>query len=156
MQRKEFLKETVRKDASRCRIAVVVARFNEDITDELLRGALETLRAWKVPEKHVSVIRVPGSFEIPFGCLLALKKKPDAILALGCIIKGETEHDRYIAQAVSHGITTLSLEKNVPIAFGVITPNNVKQAQARSSGKANHGAKSAVAALEMALLKKQS
>lgn len=153
MQRAEFTKAGT-QDASRVRVAVVVARFNEDITEELLRGALSTLARWRVKDKNVSVIRVPGSFEIPYGCTLALKKRPDAIIAIGCIIKGETEHDRYIAHAVAQGITHLSLSKGVPVALGVITPNTLKQARARAFGS-NHGAKAAAAALEMALLKKK-
>ena len=136
------------------RIGIVVSRFNADITERMLAGALETLRAWRVREGSIEVIHVPGSFEIPFACrtLVSGKKKPDAIIALGCIIKGETDHDRYIASAVSHGIMQVMLEHGVPISFGVITTNNLKQAEVRSRGKANKGIEAAVAALESALL----
>jgi 6,7-dimethyl-8-ribityllumazine synthase len=154
MQRGEYRKEREKGDGSTFRVAVVVSRFNEDITERMLEGALATLRAWRVPGRSIEIVRVPGSFEIPFACrlLLARKKKPNVIVALGCIIKGETEHDRYIASAVSQGITSLIVEYGVPISFGVITTNNLKQAVARSTGTANKGIESAQAGLEMALL----
>jgi 6,7-dimethyl-8-ribityllumazine synthase len=96
---------------------------------------------------------VYGSFDLPFGCMKVIKKyKPNAVIALGCIIKGETDHDRYIASAVSKGIIDLTLSSGVPISFGVLTTNTLEQAKARSRGETNHGEKAAVAALEMALL----
>ena len=116
-----------------------------------MRGE-KILREWRVSEKNTNVLRVAGSFEIPYGCLNLIQKKPDAIIALGCLIKGETKHDEYIASAVSHGIMRLSLDYKIPIGFGVITANNITQAKARSSGNANKGAEAAIAALEMALL----
>lgn len=153
MQRKEYAKRAKPRDASNLKIGIVVSRFNTDITERMLKGALEVLRAWKVKERNVEVVWVPGSFEIPFGCLKLIKrKKPDAIVTVGCIVKGETDHDRYLAYAVSYGIMHLSLEHNVPISFGVITTNNLAQARARSSGKTNKGSEAAIAALDMALL----
>jgi 6,7-dimethyl-8-ribityllumazine synthase len=153
MQRAHYEKEVRAQDASRLRIGVVVSEFNADITEAMLAGALKTLDEWKVKKANITVLRVPGSFEIPFGALtlLSRKKKPHAIVALGCIIKGETEHDRYIASAVSHGIMDLMLAKRVPISFGIITTNNLKQAQARSSGTTNKGREAALAALRSAL-----
>jgi len=141
-------------DASRLSVGVVVSKYNADITDGLLAGALETLRAWNVKEKNIRVVRVPGSFEIPFGCLTLLsgKKKPDAVIALGCIVKGETEHDRYIASAVSSGIVNLTIAYKTPISFGVLTTNNLAQARIRSRGNDNKGSEAAAAALESALL----
>lgn len=157
MQRKEYGREKGTRDASSFRVGVVVAQFNADITNALLEGTLETLRAWKVPSRSIEVVKVPGSFEIPFGCLtfLSRKRKPDCLVALGCIIKGETDHDRYIASAVSDGIMALSLEHRVPISFGVITTNNLQQAKARSTGKTNKGIEAAVAALESAFIAKR-
>lgn len=154
MQRKEYARERQKGDASKLRIGVVASRFNEDITSAMLEGALSTLRAWRVAERNIDIVRVPGSFEIPFACrmLLAGKQKPSAVIALGCIIKGETEHDRYIASAVSDGIMALSLEYGAPISFGVITTNTLAQAKARSTGRANKGIEAASAALEMGLL----
>lgn len=154
MQRNEYARKRNARDASALRIGIVVSRFNTDITEDMLAGALQTLRAWGVRERNIEVIHVPGSFEIPFACrmLLSKKKKPDAIIALGCIIKGETDHDRYIASAVSHGIMQLTLESGIPISFGILTTNNLKQAEVRSRGKSNKGIEAAIAALESALL----
>jgi 6,7-dimethyl-8-ribityllumazine synthase len=153
MQRSEYAKERDRGDASKLKVGIVVSRFNEDVTEGMLDGALETLREWKVDPRKVRVVHVAGSFEIPYGCLQLIKRwKPDAVIALGCVIKGETDHDRYIADAVSHGIMRLSLDHSVPISFGVITTNNLKQAKERSRGKTNKGPEAAAAALEAALL----
>ncbi len=153
MQRKEYAKKARPRDASSLKIGIVVSRFNADITERMLKGALEVLRAWKVKERNIEIMRVPGSFEIPFGCLKLLKhRKPHAIITIGCIVKGETDHDRYLAYAVSYGIMHLSLEHNVPISFGVITTNNLAQAKVRSSGTTNKGSESAIATLDMALL----
>lgn len=153
MQRKEYTKRIKPRDASRLTVGIVVSRFNADITERMLKGALEVLHLSKVREDNISIVQVPGSFEIPFGCLKLLKKKkPDAIVALGCIIRGETKHDEYLASAVSHGIIDLILHHRVPISFGVITTNNLAQAKVRSSGKTNKGGEAARAALGMALL----
>lgn len=153
MQRKELQKSVNLPGASRLKVGIVASRFNEDITGEMLKGALETLRAWNVPAKNIEILRVPGSFEIPYACLkLIRKKKFDAIVALGCIIKGETEHDRHLASGVTGGIMNLMLEHGVPISFGILTTNNLAQAKVRSRGKTNAGANAAAVALEMALL----
>ena len=153
MQRSEYAKKRAARDASKLKVGIVVSRFNEDVTEGLLLGALEELRAWKVRARNIRVVRVPGSFEIPFGCSQIIKRwKPDAIVALGCVIKGETEHDRYIAGAVAQGITRLSLTRGVPISFGVLTTNTLKQARVRSRGATNKGPEAAAAAMEMALL----
>ena len=154
MQRKNYKTPTSFPDASRLCIGIVVAEFNRDITEHMLMGALATLKKCKVKDGAITVSRVPGSFEIPFGCLRLLKKKKyDAIIALGCIIKGETSHDVYIASAVSRGIMTLSLEHMVPIIFGVITTNTLRQAIVRSTGEANKGREAALAAVAMAGVK---
>ncbi|OGG70668.1 6,7-dimethyl-8-ribityllumazine synthase [Candidatus Kaiserbacteria bacterium RIFCSPHIGHO2_12_FULL_53_13] len=154
MRRTEYAKDYEPRDASKLRVGIVVSRWNSDITERLLAGAQEILRAWHVAPKRVTVMHVAGSFEIPYVCLaLIKKKKPDAVIALGCIIKGETDHDRYIASAVSHGIMQVSLSQKIPVSFGIITANNLKQAEARATGDANKGKEAAVAALEAALLK---
>ena len=153
MQREHYEKTPVARDASALKVGVVVSQFNSDITEGMLEGALATLREWKVEDANITVLRVPGSFEVPFGCAKIVKtKKPDAIVALGCIIKGETSHDHYIASAVSQGIMDLIIEHGVPISFGIITTNNLSQAKVRSTGETNKGKEAAVAALEMALL----
>jgi 6,7-dimethyl-8-ribityllumazine synthase len=154
MQRKHYEREPERKDGSKLKVGVVVSRFNEDITGRMLDGALDTLAAWGVKEKNIKVVRVPGSFELPFGAVKLIKSmKPDAVIALGCIIKGDTDHDKYIADAVSHGLMRLSLDFGIPVSLGVITTNNLEQAVIRSTGKTNIGPDAAVAALESALLK---
>lgn len=155
MRRKNYEKNVKPKNGARFRVGIVVSHFNADITDSMLAGALETLREWNVRASRTHVIQVPGSFEIPYGCLTLLshKQKPHAIITIGCIIKGETKHDEYLASAVSHGLMRLSLEHKTPISFGIITTNNLKQARARSTGPMNKGREAAHAALEMALLK---
>lgn len=153
MQRKNYTKKTVLPDGSGLKIGIVVSEFHKDITGRLLDGALETLNACNVKKKNIYILRVPGSFEIPFGCLSLLKgKKYDAIIALGCIIKGETSHDVYIASAVSQGIMNLSLKYQKPISFGVVTADNLAQATARSTGETNRGKDAALAAVSMAPL----
>ncbi len=151
MQRKQLARKDTR-NASRLSIGIVVSEFNSDITESLLEGALDTLYDWQVNPKKVSVVRVPGAFEIPLAAArLARTKRFDTLIALGCVIKGETKHDEYIAHAVASGLMTIMLETGVPVAFGVITPNSLAQAKARSRGKTNHGAFAARVALEMAL-----
>ena len=152
MQRGHYAKRTAVGDASRLRIGIAVSEFNSDITSSMLAAALETLREWKVPEKAIRIMRVPGSFELPLASAKLLKTKVDAVVVLGCVIKGETKHDEYIASAVAHGLTDLMLSSGVPIGFGVITPNSLAQAKARSRGKANKGIEATVAALRMALV----
>ncbi|MBI5456818.1 6,7-dimethyl-8-ribityllumazine synthase [Candidatus Kaiserbacteria bacterium] len=153
MQRKHYALPVRAKDASKLRVGIVISRFNADITDNLLCGARETLEQWGVKKANVHVFHVPGSFELPLGALkLIRKKKLDCIVALGCVIKGETKHDEYIASAVSHGFIRLMLDHAIPIGFGVITPNSLAQAKVRSRGKTNKGSEATIAALEMALL----
>jgi len=152
MQRDQYEKETPPQDASALMVGIVVSEFNSDITEGMLAGARETLAAWKVKGENITVRHVPGAFELPLGCAQLLKeKKYDLLIALGCVIKGETKHDEYISHAVSQGITRLELDTLVPVGFGVITPNTLEQAKARSVGKANKGSEAAVAALRMAL-----
>jgi 6,7-dimethyl-8-ribityllumazine synthase len=152
MQRTHYAKKKVIMNGARLRVGIAVSEFNNDITDRMLAGALEALDASAVKKNNIQVIRVPGSFELPFACLTFLKKKKyDAVIALGCIIKGETTHDIYIASAVSKGIMDLSLQYGVPVIFGVLTTNNLAQAKARSTGKANKGIEAALTAVSMAL-----
>lgn len=120
----------------------------------MLEGAKETLRAWQVPDENVQVLHVPGSFEVPYAAqkMLSGNPKPDAVIALGCIIKGETDHDRYLAASVTDALMRLSLEHTIPVSSGVLTVNTVEQAQARTKGEMNRGKEAAVAALSCALL----
>ncbi|TAJ13354.1 6,7-dimethyl-8-ribityllumazine synthase [Patescibacteria group bacterium] len=153
MQRKHYAKKRVLRDGSSLSFGIAVSKFNTDITSSLLEGALKTLKDAGVKKENIQILEVPGSFELPFACLKLTKKKPDAILALGCIIKGETSHDVYIAQSVATGLTELSLAVKIPVIFGVLTTNNLKQAKTRSTGETNKGAECAETALEMAYLK---
>lgn len=143
---------TKKLDGKGLKVAVVRARFNEKITSGLLRGCFEGLRECAVQKKNIKVVEVPGSFEIPFAAsLLAKSGKYDAIIALGAVIKGETKHDEYIANAVAYGITKVSIQTGVPVIFGVITPNNLEQALVRAGNDTqNKGYEAAMAAIEMA------
>ncbi len=153
MQIKNSNKKTTLPDGSHLRIGIVVSRYHEDITGKLLDGALETLQACGVKKNNIYVLPVPGSFEIPFGCLSLLKKKRyDALVTLGCVIKGQTDHNHYISSAVLESIMNLSLDYNVPIGLGVVTVNNMAQAKARSTDEDNKGKDAALAAISMALV----
>jgi 6,7-dimethyl-8-ribityllumazine synthase len=133
------------------RIAVVVARFNEDVSKRLLRGALEALKEHGVEEPDV--YWVPGSLELPVTALsLAEKGGHDAIVCLGCVIRGETYHFEIVADQAAAGIMQVQLDTGVPVTFGVLTTEDREQAFARSGPKNNKGADAAEAALEMANL----
>jgi 6,7-dimethyl-8-ribityllumazine synthase len=136
------------------RLAIVVSRFNEEITEGLLQGARELLTEASVPEENITVIRVPGAFEIPITAQrLGESGEYDAVVCLGCLIKGETMHFEYIAEAASHGIIQAAAATGVPMAFGVLTTLTDQQAEERSrSGPGNKGREAAAAALEMAKL----
>ncbi len=153
MQRKEFLKKAATRDASKLKVGIVLSEFNPDITESMLEGALSTLKEWKVLKKNIEIFRVYGSFDLTYASDRMIKKhKPHAVIALGCIIKGDTKHDHYIASAITHGLTNLTVEHGLPISLGLLTTNNLAQARKRSRGKTNHGDKAAVAALQAALL----
>jgi 6,7-dimethyl-8-ribityllumazine synthase len=139
------------------RIAIVVSRFNEEITDGLLAGAREALAEAGVRDDAVAVFHVPGAFEIPLAALrVAESGEFAAVICLGCLIKGETMHFEYIADAVSHGIMRAGMETGVPIAFGVLTTLTDAQAEERAAaGPGNKGGEAARAALDMARLLRQ-
>jgi 6,7-dimethyl-8-ribityllumazine synthase len=136
------------------RIAIVVSRWNELITNRLLDGARDALRRHGVAEEHIDIAWVPGSFEIPLVCRrLAERGRYDAIIALGAVIRGATSHYEHVAGAVSSGIAQVSLQTGVPCIFGVITTENIEQAIERAGTKAgNKGFEAATAAIEMATL----
>ena len=140
-----------------CRFAIVVSSFNQDITDGLLQGARTALQETGVDSADVTVVRVPGAFEIPLAARrLARSGRYDAVVCLGCVIKGETMHFEYIASAVSHGIMAVAVETGVPVTFGVLTALTEEQAAARASaGVDNKGREAALAAVEMATLVSQ-
>jgi 6,7-dimethyl-8-ribityllumazine synthase len=131
------------------KFGIVVSRYNQNITQGLLDGALRILKKEKLASETVWV---PGAFEIPLAAQkMARSKKFAGILCLGCVLQGETPHNHYIANSVSKAIMKIMLETGLPVAFGVLTPNTMKQAQARSGkGSMNKGAESAEAAIELA------
>ena len=134
------------------RIAVVVSKFNSFVTDRLQTAALAALASSGVAPADVTVIRVPGAFEIPLAAQHAAETgRFDAIVCLGCLIRGETPHFEYISSAVAQGLTVAAGATGVPIAFGVLTTNSAEEALARAAeGPGNKGHEAAVAALEMA------
>jgi 6,7-dimethyl-8-ribityllumazine synthase len=136
------------------RIAVVVSRFNEDISKRLLRGALAALEEHGIQDPDV--LWVPGALELPVTVLaLAEKGNHDAIVCLGCVIRGETYHFEIVAGQAAAGIMQVQLDTGVPVAFGVLTTEDKEQALARSGPKNNKGAEAAEVAIEMANLMRE-
>ena len=151
--------ETIEGDqnARGLRIGIVVSRFNEFITDNLLSGALEVLGQYGVDDGDLKVIKVPGAFELPQAAKkLCSAGNLDAVICLGAVIRGDTSHFDYICAETSRGIGQVGLEFNVPVLFGVLTTDNLDQAVARSgAGSSNKGRETAKAAIEMATLYKK-
>ncbi|OGI10223.1 MAG: 6,7-dimethyl-8-ribityllumazine synthase [Candidatus Melainabacteria bacterium RIFCSPLOWO2_02_FULL_35_15] len=138
------------------KFAIVVSRFNEFITEKLLDGCIQTLANNGIEMKHVDIIKVPGTFEIPTmaGNLVDLEKY-SAIICLGCVVRGETSHYDHICNAVSNEICRLGTESRIPVIFGILTCENIGQAMDRAGGsKGNKGSESALAAIEMVNLLK--
>ena len=133
------------------RFAVVVSKFNDSVTERLENGAIRALTAGGVESAAITVVRVPGAFEIPIAARhAALTGRFGAVVCLGCVIKGETPHFEYIAAAVAHGITDAAAATGVPMAFGVLTTNSLEEAIERAGeGTSNKGWEAAVAAMEM-------
>jgi 6,7-dimethyl-8-ribityllumazine synthase len=138
--------------ASGFRFAVVVSKYNDFVTDRLQAGALEALAAAGVRPDDITVVKVPGAFEIPLAARRAAESgRFDAVVCLGCVIRGETPHFDYICSAVAHGLTAASSATGIPMAFGVLTTNSAEQALARAGdGPGNKGREAAAAAIEMA------
>lgn len=136
------------------RFAIVVARFNDEITRKLAGGAIDTLVRHDVPRDAISEFSVPGSFELPLAAqTLAQGRRYAAVICIGCLIRGDTPHFEHISAAVSHALMQVGLETGVPVIFGVITVNTIEQALARCGPDAgNKGAEAARAALEVANL----
>ncbi len=139
------------------RIAVIVSRFNEDITARLLNGAQECLRRHGALEHNVGVFWCPGAFELPqVAGVLAASKRWDAIVCLGAVIRGETAHFEYVAAEAARGIQQVALQWGLPVTFGVLTTENERQAKERAGGRrGNKGWDAALAAIEMAAWMKQ-
>lgn len=142
-------------DAAEMSFGIVVADWNRDITHALYEACFETLVKHGAKEENIKVAQVPGAFELPSGArIIATREKLDAVICLGCVIKGETQHDEYINNAVATGLMNLSITTGKPFIFGVLTPNTHEQAKDRAGGKhGNKGVEAAVTALRMAALK---
>lgn len=136
------------------RYTIIVSRFNGFVVEGLLSGALDTLHRHGVPENNITVVRVPGAFEIPTAAQKVAKQgDADAIIALGVVIRGATPHFDYVAGECASGVSRVSLEEQIPIAFGVLTTDTIEQAIERSGTKAgNKGVDAAMTALEMVSL----
>ena len=145
------------QNARGLKVGIVVSRYNEFITGNLLTGALEVLGEYGVEEGDLKVIKVPGAFELPQAAKkLCSTGSFDAVICLGAVIRGDTSHFDYICAETSRGIGQVGLEFNVPVLFGVLTTENVDQAVARSEvGLSNKGREVAMAAIEMATLYKK-
>jgi 6,7-dimethyl-8-ribityllumazine synthase len=145
------------QNARGLRFGVVVSRFNDFITGNLLTGALDVFSQYGVDEDDLKVLKVPGAFELPQAAKkLCSTGNFDAIVCLGAVIRGETSHFDYICAEASRGVGQVGLEFNVPVLFGVLTTENLEQAVARSgSGSSNKGRETALAAIEMATLYKK-
>ncbi len=139
------------------RFGIVVSRFNEVVTSKLLEGALDCLYRHGVEEKDIEVFWVPGSFEIPVTAKrIAKGKKFDAIICLGCLIRGDTPHFDFLSAEVTKGVAQVALEYTTPVIFGVLTSDTLEQAMERSGAKqGNKGFQAALSALEMANLFKE-
>lgn len=135
---------------------IVRSEWNDEITSSLLDACRATLIKHKADEDNIHVIDVPGSFELPLGARMLLgKHKLDAVICLGCVIKGETSHDEYINGAVARGIMSINIASGKPVIFGVLTPNDMQQAKDRAGGKyGNKGAEAAYTAIKMVILGK--
>jgi len=138
--------------ASNYKFAIVQSRFNEFVGDKLLEAALDCLRRHNCEERNITVVKVPGAFEIPVAAdKLASQKRFDAIICLGAVIRGATPHFEYISSSVANGISQTALKHGVPIIFGVLTTDTVEQAIERSGTKSgNKGWDAALTAIEMA------
>ena len=142
-------------DANGMKIGIVVAEWNSEITSALKEGAVQTLRKHGVKEDDIIVRYVPGSFELTSGAqMMADYASADAIICIGCVIRGETPHFDYICQGVTMGLTQVSIHTKIPVIFGVLTTNDFRQAHDRAGGKhGNKGVEAAVTAIKMVTLK---
>ncbi|MFC1771434.1 6,7-dimethyl-8-ribityllumazine synthase [Candidatus Margulisiibacteriota bacterium] len=138
-------------NAKGLKIAIIVSRFNSFITDKLLAGALDQLVRSQANEADIQVVKVPGSFEIPLiAKKIAKKGNVDAIICLGTIIRGDTPHFEYVAAETTKGIAQVSLEKEIPVSFGILTTDTLEQAIDRAGTKSgNKGADAAISVIEL-------
>jgi len=138
-------------DASKMRIGIVVSEWNGSVTSQMLEGASITLQKHGVLPENMPIFHVPGSFELTFGAQqMAKYGDVDAVIVLGCVIRGETPHFDYVCQGVTEGVTRLNATQDIPVIFGVLTTENKQQADDRSRGKfGNKGDEAAITAIKM-------
>lgn len=144
-------------DGGKLSFGIVVSDWNASITHSLYEACFDTLVKHGVKEESIHTVQVPGTFELPTAAKMVLSyHNPDAVICLGCVIKGETKHDEYINNAVSAALANLGMVSGRPVIFGVLTPNTEEQAKERAGGKhGNKGVEAAVTGLQMAALKKK-
>ncbi|MFZ2803906.1 MAG: 6,7-dimethyl-8-ribityllumazine synthase [Patescibacteria group bacterium] len=136
-------------DGSGLKVAVIAARFNQTLTDAMFDDCLAALKEAKVADEDIATLRVPGSFELPVAAAACAEKKTfDVIICLGVIIKGDTRHDHYIADAVSNGLVNIAIQSRIPVIFGVLTTENLEQAEKRSVGGKKKGYEAGMSAIE--------
>ena len=138
-------------DTTGMRFGIVVSGWNTNITSKLLEGAVGTLKKHGVPDDNIIILSVPGSFELTFGAAQMIKSgKVDAVIALGCVIRGETPHFNYVCSGATNGITYLNATQNVPVIYGLLTTENMHQAEQRAGGLlGNKGDECAITAIKM-------
>ena len=138
-------------DASGLSVGIVVAEWNRNITEKLLEGACNTLERHGMKPEQIHVQRVPGSFELTYGAkVMAENRQVDAVIVLGCVVRGDTPHFDYVCSGVTQGITELNLKYDIPFIFGLLTTDNMQQSEDRAGGKyGNKGDEAAVTAIKM-------
>lgn len=139
------------------RFVIVASRFNHFVVENLIQGAVDTLQRHDVNAANISVVRVPGAFELPLAAQQIIDNKlADAVIALGAVIRGGTPHFEYVCAECTRGLGQVALDSRVPVAFGVLTTDDIEQAMDRAGGKVgNKGEEAAMAALEMLSLLKE-
>ncbi|MBI3502874.1 MAG: 6,7-dimethyl-8-ribityllumazine synthase [Bacteroidetes bacterium] len=149
-KRKNFFKKNLLLTPGKIKIGIAVSEWHPEVTEELYAGAEKFLLENGIAKKNILRKNSPGSFELPLTAQFLLKKKCDAVICLGCVIKGETDHYHYICKTVSQGIMNVSLAANKPVSFGVLTTDTLEQALNRAGGKfGNKGEEAAEAVLKM-------
>lgn len=138
-------------DASEMKFGIVVSEWNNKITGALLEGACRTLEKHGAREENIKVFTVPGSFELTYASAQMVKQGVDAVIAIGCVVRGDTPHFDYICEGTTYGLAHLNATQDVPVIYGLITTNDMQQAEDRSGGKlGNKGDECAVTAIKMA------
>lgn len=147
----KIIEGNVVAESEKVKIGIIASRFNDFVVGHLVDGALDGLKRHNIKEENITLVKVPGAFEIPvIAKKMAEQKQYDAIICLGAVIRGATSHYDYVCNEVSKGIAQVSLEAGIPVLFGVLTTENIEQAVERSGSKAgNKGTECALAAIEM-------